>query len=357
MVKFTLIFLCMTGFLSISDCWGQAPSKAGTHSLKNHLTLSLVSTVRVPSEPAGMFVEPLQCDADDHLYLRTYSDGLPSIRKLNPKGERISIFQPTVAPDLKVDFAGYFSVAPDGDVYQLIAAHEQVTRYVLHYTADGNYKSKAKLETRFRWQPKQVAAFASGNLLVTGLEADQDINNPAMWPFTGIFSPDGTLLKEVVLQDDEDIHSAAAAGDVRFSPPEAPSNNPAVGRGAMETAADGNIYLMRWLSPAVFSVISPGGAVLRRFTVDPGDPDYMPAGMHIAGGNIAVLFFQPQLNRKLLKVVDLEGHELATYDEPLLDGKPTLGLAFACYSLNPETFTFLVTTRDQMLGLQVAQPR
>jgi hypothetical protein len=54
----------------------------------------------------------------------------------------------------------------------------------------------------------------------------------------------------------------------------------------------------------------------------------------------------------ILKVVDLEGHELATYDV----GTPDLGIAFVCFA-PPEKFTFLTKTPDNFLGFSVAEPR
>jgi hypothetical protein len=125
----------------------------------------------------------------------------------------------------------------------------------------------------------------------------------------------------------------------------------------MELGPDGNAYLMRWLSPAFFYVISETGKVVREFAVDPGDPDYMPVAMHVSGRSIAVLFFQSQTRQKLVKVVDLDGREQATFGEGTDDGKPTLGLAFACFTQKPDRFTFLTETEDNRLALQIAEPR
>ena len=58
-----------------------------------------------------------------------------------------------------------------------------------------------------------------------------------------------------------------------------PFGNRAIELGLMEAGNDGNLYLMRRLSPAILSAISPAGEVIRRFTVDPGEADYMPTGL------------------------------------------------------------------------------
>jgi hypothetical protein len=253
----------------------------------------------------------------------------------------------------------YFAVSENSELYQLVFPHE-ITRYVYVYKSDGTYKSAIKLQPGFPWQPSTMAVFPSGNLLISGLEYDHDRKNSVMWPFTGIFGSDGVLLKEVKLEDDDAIHDMALSGDQRVSSFTNPSANHAVEFSKMEAGADGNIYLMRWLTPAIFYAISPGGEVVRRFTVDPGDQDYQPTDMHVSGNVIAVVFFQPQSKETRMKVVDLEGQEIATYDAVKVEGKPKpepLGVAFACYTANPGRFVFLSAGDDNILQFLVAEPR
>ena len=79
--------------------------------------------------------------------------------------------------------------------------------------------------------------------------------------------------------------------------------------------------------------------------------------MHIAGRRIAILFREAQTHKQLVKVVDLEGSEVATYSDEVVNGRSRLGLAFACYTDSPERLTFLGTTDDNKLQLKVAEPR
>jgi len=311
--------------------------------------------MKINSEFAEVFLEPLRCDADGNLYLRTDPSGVGAIHKLNGKGEQVALFEPT-STDIKIDFPASFAIAPDGIVYQLIIAHE-ITRYVFAYNRDGSVKSQIKLQKPgLAFFPSTIAVFTNGDLLLSGLEHDKDRNNQVMWPFTGIFSPDGTLRRELTLKDDLSIHDMAASGDPKVTSPESPSGNRAVSLGAVETGADGNVYLMRRLSPAIFYAISPGGSV-RRFEVDPGQQDFLPSAMHVVGNRIAILFWQPQTHEEILKVVDLQGREIATYDEAAeKDGGHALGLAFICYTTTPERFTFLETMDDNKLGLITATP-
>jgi hypothetical protein len=228
------------------------------------------------------------------------------------------------------------------------------------YKSDGSYKSLIKLQPGFAWIPSTLAVFASGNLLVSGLEYDKN-EKRFVWPFTAIFSSDGTLLKEVKLEDDDTLRDMAASGDSRVSSSTNPSSNFAIEFGQSQAASDGNVYLMRWVTPTIFYALSPGGGVVRRFLVDPGDENFKPAEMHVAGSRIAVLFYHPQTGELLMKIVDLEGHEIATYDQAKVNGKPTtndaLGSAFACYTDDPQRFTFLTTGDGQKLELRAAEAR
>jgi hypothetical protein len=361
-VRFLLI--CIFSVTPLVICRAQSssvpkkpPEKKGGPPPSGHLVP--VQTVLTAPELAGELDNPLTCDSDGNLYLQSEHYGVSGIRKLNLKGERTAIFQPNGNPDLKIEGVGYFALEPNGELYQLVFPHE-LARYVIVYKSDGTYKSAIKLQAGFPWMPATLAAFPSGDLLVSGLEYDRDTQNGAMWPFTGIFSSDGTLLKEVKLEDDDELRELAASGDARVTSATNPQENRAIEFGQMQTAADGNVYLMRWITPTIFYAISSGGAVIRRFTVDPGDESYRPAAMHIAGNRIALLFFQPQTMEKRMKIVDLEGREIATYDELRVDGKPKYGLlgtAFACYTENPQRFTFLSTGDDSRLELRTAEAR
>lgn len=312
------------------------------------------SPMQQSPEPAESFGLPLVCDGDGNLYVRTAPDGIQAVHKLNSKGEKTALFLAN-SPTIKVDAGGSFAVTPDGNFYQLVFAHE-ITRYVFVYGKDGSPKSEIKLQPGFAFTPYKIAVFPNGDLLVSGLEYDKDPKNRAMWPFTGIFSPDGILRKELTLEDDQQIHDMGASGDPMVSPPDMPSLNYAVVRGEAEAAGDGNVYLMRRLSPAIFYAISPGGSI-RRFTVDPGRNDVVPESMHISGNRIAILFWEPQTHEQLMKVIDLEGRALATYYEPApKEGERPLGLGFACYLQNPERFIFLEETENGGLGLLTATP-
>ena len=336
--------------------FGQSSAKPKQTEAKQQAVkhLTVVQTAK-SSEIAGEFVPPLRCDNDGDLYMKTEPFGVSGIRKLNPKGEPVGLFQPSSVTDLQVAIAYYFDLDTNGEVYQLADTKEPPT-YVIIFKSDGSYKGRIKLDTDFLWHPAALAVFpSSGGLLLTGQEYDQD-RSAAKWPFTGIFSSNGALVKEITLEDDDAIHEMGVKGDRRVTGAVAPSNNHAVGFSQMQAADDGNVYLMRWLSPAIVYAVSPAGEVLRRFKVDSGDDNYRPEAMHISGNRMAIVFFQPQTMRKLMKVVDMEGRELATY-ETSSPSNTELGGAFACYSSNPERFTFLSVGDDDQLEIKIAEAR
>jgi hypothetical protein len=362
-----LLGVCFFGVLVL----GQAASKprppqssktlppteaAATKSVDGHLVR--VQTITTPSEMVTWFYSPLRCDNDGNLYLPLEVTDMPAIRKLNQKGERVALYEANKAPDFKVDLAPWYAVDPEGGDLYLLAEPHELSRYVFAYKSDGTFKSAVKLQPGFPFFPTRIAVFPSGQFLIAGEEYDAD-RTAVMWPFTGIFSSDGRLLKELELEDDKTLRNMAASGDTRVTLPENPQANLAINYGSLEMGNDGNGYLMRWTNPTVFYAISAGGQVVRRFTVDPGDSGYRPRGFHIAKNRIAIFFWDKQSNDTLMKVVDLEGHEIATYDEPkgARAGNSGLGLSFACYTENPTRFMFLGADDDRRLQFWIAEPR
>jgi hypothetical protein len=352
-----VVFLLTCSFC----CWAQQPESTQPSSAeagKSPPVLHLMPMQTVSStEIATGFRAPFQCDADGNLYLLSDRMGVTAIRKLNSKGELATLFEPALNSELKLAATAYFAVTEDGEVYALVFAKTEMARYVVVFKSDGSYKNKIKLDPGFPWIPTAMAVFPNGTLLVTGQEYDFKTNQP-MLAFTGIFRSDGKLLKELSLEDDDAIHDLAKSADPRVISSSVPNSNRAVAWGQINAAKDGNLYIMRWLSPAIFYAVSPGGDVMRRFTVDPGNPDYRPIHMHISGNRIAVLFYEPQTFETIMKIVDLEGHELATYNELMENGKPkpdALGAAFACYTQQPERFTFLGGDNEHKIQLKIAE--
>ncbi|MGA9390090.1 MAG: hypothetical protein WBV69_06550 [Candidatus Sulfotelmatobacter sp.] len=368
MRRFIVGLFCTLCLLPGALLWGQSSAPAATSkatkpkSKETQATagrLEVLETIVAQGQVANSF-SYLNCDHDGNIYFSSDVYGTSAVHKLNPKGQEVALFRPNGNPDLKtIDAFGKFVIAEDGGLSLLVFPHE-IDRYVNVYKPDGSFKSTIKLQPGFPWMASVLAVFPQGNLFVSGLEYNHDRTNPARWPFNGIFSTSGTLMKEVKLEDDETLHDLAAAGDKRVTSPTVPLANHSIEFSQAELARDGNVYLMRWTDPAIFYAISPGGEVVRRFTVDPGDSGYDPLVMHVSGSRIAVLFFQSQTTEVLLKVVDLEGHNIATYHESKADADSqprSLGLGFACYTENPERFTFMSSGDDGQLQFLIAEAR
>jgi hypothetical protein len=297
----------------------------------------------------------LACDADGNIYLESENAGAP-IRELSPKGETVASFVLSADPDVDVYGSGPYAMSADGELYTWVGNRKDGMFYVLVFGQDGTYKKKIKLDPGFPWIPGPFAVFGNGNLLMTGQEYDQDVWKP-MLPFTAIFRSDGKLLKELSFEDDDRIHKMTMERDPMITSPRAPTDNRAVAFGHVQPAKDGNLYVMRWLSPAVVYAVSPGGDVLRRFTIDPSNNKMMPIGMHVSGNRIAILFRDGGMRTQIMRVVDLDGKELATYNADGTDPKAPLGAAFACYSSKGERFSFLSTDEHDRILLRIAVPR
>lgn len=317
-----------------------ASEKAKVSSSGENLHLTIMKTVVSPTETTNG-IGDRQCDSDGNLYLGTDTAIYPGIRKLNSKGELVASFKPNTNPDVKIYGAGKFFVTSDGEVYQWVGEQDSFSRYALIFKNDGTYKSNIKFDPGFAWTPATIAVFPHGEILMTGQQFAKvnGIAQPAI-PFTGIFSTDGRLLKRLDLEGDGQVKDAALASK---APPTAIPSDHTITWGHLASASDGNIYVMRYVSPAAIYAISPGGEVVQKFTVDPGSASLMPQDIRISGNRIAIFFWDLNSHTKIMKVVDLEGHEIATYDDQPSDRKsqPVPLIALGCYAATPEHFTFV----------------
>lgn len=328
-----------------------AEAKEATAASKVRLTA--VESVVSKTETATGFGQ-LTCDNDGNVYMGPDDPGAP-IRKINAKGELVTSFKPRANPDIDVYAEGHYAVTPDGEVYVHVESETAPHRFILVFKSDGSYSTTIKPETGFSMVPSTIAIFPNGNLLMTGNKLDRN-SKLFIVPFTGIFRSDGKLLKEITLEQNESLPDTSAMKDLKPGQPLPIISNRAVAWGHTEPAKDGNIYIMRWGSPASFYAISPGGEVVKRFTVDPGSSAYDPYHMHISGNRIAVQFSNKSFDQ-IIKIVDLDGQELETYEiSPTDRQKEQLGV-FACYTMRPERFTFLISDTDYKLKVNQVEAR
>lgn len=334
---------------------GAKTSDAKEIAPPSKIRLTAVERFVSKSESAFYFAEP-SCDGDGNLYLGPGNNG-DAIRKFNSKAELVASFKPEANPDTEVLGVGRYTVTPDGELYVPVGSKSSIFWRILAFKADGSYSTNIKPEVAIPVQPATITVFANGNILMTGTKLDRN-SKMFIIPFTGIFRSDGKLLKEVTLEQDERLPDTSAMRNLQAGQAVPVITNRAVEWSQAEPAKDGNIYIMRWASPADFYAVSPGGEVVKRFKLDPGADYYNPEQMHIAGNRIAVMFWHTSSDR-MMKIVDLDGQELATYEiNPATDMPKSEPLGvFACYTLGPERFTFLANDKDLKLTVKQVEAR
>ncbi len=346
----TLLLATLLGFAKSQEA-SRAP-KEDASAEESVQEIQVVEIISVESELGGIFADPLKCDSEGNVYMRGYDAvqrmRMP-IRKFDTqKGVRVATFALDSVPELEFESGGQFFASSDGQLHWLGATRSD--RSVLTFAKDGTFKSKTKLEFGKPFIPYQLAAFSSGEFLISGMKPEGSGPGGVKKPFTGIFDAGGKLVKRVSLQDDDAIHEAAQRGDSNYTNELHPGRtNRTVSMGAVVGSSDGNVYLMRRTSPAIIYAVSAAGSVVRRMSVDPGDPLMLPVGMQGAEGKLAIMFWDRATKESLFKVVETHtGDVVATYRGKHL-------LAFTCYSL-PQRFTFL-TTRKGKLAFDHAEPR
>jgi len=339
-----------------SALYGQSPAKKPAPASSRSLVLTAAKELK--SVPAGMLVLPERCDGSGNLYLWLYSQD-QGIKKIDSDGKEVATIPNGEIPDVPHPKLHSFNVDGSGNVYLLASARPapgKVGRYVLLFDSKGQFKSMAKVDPGFDWLPAFVAAFSSGDLLVSGARLKLDSGERTRRPFTGIFSSDGTFRKEVTLPDDQKLHDVGESGDPHLISAVNPESNGAFSFGSAETGSDGNIYLMRASNPPIVYAISPGGEVTKRFVVDLGeDAGFSPLEpLHVLGSRIAIFFHNNNSGAGEIKIVNSgDARTEATYITPA-GGEAGPGLA--CWTA-PDRFTFIGEADDGYVSVRYFEPR
>jgi hypothetical protein len=324
------------------DCSLFAQSKTPTHAIAlpvQAIALRETSRKSIASEMGGAFMFPARCDADGNLYIRKFATDRPllgPIIKVDPEGKRVALFDPVAVSQLKLDRADAFSPAPDGGLYQIAAvgaANPQI--YVLHFSSDGSPSTPTPLDADF--QPFQFAAFANGNLLVSGFQRDLQNKSDPGRPYTAVFSADGRVLAQLSLEPPPELHHAPPQSTVKPAISGSRTATPTLDLSDAEPGLDGNIYALRRSSPALIYVISSAGKILRTLKIKSPAHEVMPNTFHVSANRVAVSFWHDNTNTQTLVVTDAQtGRHIATYSDA-----GALGPSFACYAADEEVFTFL----------------
>ena len=300
--------------------------------------LKIKSTLRT-AIPVKAFLGQMVCDSQENLYLRTFDGQFLSqektlrapIQQLERNGTITKQFAVSEAGSELG--AGPFFVAVDGQVSQIAWAAGQKRLQLIVFSRNGDLTEKVEIESEI--EPYQVARYRSGEILLTGLEFKADMNKP----FTGLFSPNGKLIREISFAEDHQLEDSATRGDEDFTSPNSPyQGNLAVEYGDIAAGTDGNIYLMRRTSPTLIYAISRSGRIIRHLSINPQQADFLPVTMKAARGKLAILYESKHRTERFIMVTDFRGKELKRYTVSNM-----LGAGLGCYA-SPD---FLFVTSAQ----------
>ena len=305
----------------------------------NEMTGQLaVDTTTKVDEFAPSLVVPAKCTLAGDISVRVSGAGHGPILKIARDGSHIVRVTIDTVPGLLEGRIYDFAVGILGDVYVLARDNREQT-YIVHFTSDGQYTSKQVLDLRL--QPRQIAVFRSGQLLIAGLhepaEGEEGINAK---PFIGIFSDSGKLLKEISLTKDVEPK-------VGTSPQRQGEKQTTVDRAYEQAtvlssavaAEDGNIYLMRHTAKGPVFVVSPSGTIARRIELSPPTDSELSA-IQVGSGRIAAEFLklQPKSDQIESVIVDVLNAQTGEKEAEYSHSDFHIGSAFACYAHNDFTF-------------------
>jgi len=243
----------------------------------------------------------------------------------------------------------------DGGIARLVWSRDGMS--LARFTAEGKLESRTQLDGPAHpiILPHQLAAFPSGEILVSGLENCR--SRRCIGPFksfTAIYDQGGHLLKRLAIPEDDEIDAAAEIGDSRYA--SGPMfGNRAVSGGKIRLGDDGNVYLMRRTSPATVYVISSSGDLVRTVKIQPPRDGWSSVDMQVSGERIALEFSDCSAARcegSIFSVANaVSGEKLAAYADDAGFG------AFACFASAPERFTFLTVSKDNVLQVISAEAK
>jgi hypothetical protein len=332
-----------TPALLLAGACGLAPMLCAQQSAEMRAASIQTTRVELPLSHPSQMIDRAACDREGNIYARVWAgddssiDQLP-VQEITPDGRLTRNFRAAEAFQ-KTDLAKGVFASDAGDIYQVARIEEGI--YAVKFAKDGSALSTVKLEADGRLvDPWQLAVFKTGGYLVSGLTGEDHRT-----PYTAVFDANGKLVRKVYEPEDEDARRKAASGDEGYTHSNA--GNRFVGLGDVASAEDGNVYLLRGISPALVYVVSPTGQVVRKLHIDAGDSDFAARSIKSYAGRLAIGFQGPT---NLVLVTDLEGKTIASYT--MGRHKPDLP-ALACF--NSSGFTFATVYAEKGLYLLKAK--
>ncbi len=307
----------------------------------------------------------LQCDSEGNLFILAHSAEDSSkdyMLKVSPHGEETRQIDPRAVAELHgFRISTVFTPGPHGEIFLFTSKNvsegtspqgvrsqatgekeREAEVYIASFDRGGNLISNAKLD--YQVEPKAIAAFNSGELLVAGVVSSfkQDSESERQEPFAGIFSRDGLLLQTVNLakstqtpQEGSNTQDGGADSEGLDT-----TNMPRAG-----SADNGSVYLMqRQLQGPVFLLISSEGKVLH--TIKISSPERAKLrDVRFAQGKLVAAFMRTiklpgnpkgvlATDSEIFQILNIEnGEKIREYERR----RPFLG-NLACYASDALTF-------------------
>ena len=228
-------------------------------------------------------VFPLKCDDQGNVYFRfsARGPGKFDVVKIAPDGAQKAIYTYSGIQDLRNDTLLADSVGKHGEMYELLSAPDHRV-LLLRFSEDGQLDNTDELDAPAPFTAPQLDVLPNGTLFVSGTLVGDKTGQRAGQPVNAFYDGSGRWLKEIRLKKDSGLLKQSLKAPDRTG-----SQNRAVHFGRTAVGDDGNLYVMRAESPAVVYVVSSGGKVERRLTVQPPAKGAVPFALLAHGGRVA----------------------------------------------------------------------
>jgi len=283
-------------------------------------------------------LDSVKCNADGDLFVRFFHIALlvEPITKIKLSGATDALFSIGSDPENRNASMVDFSPTEAGGLDALILGPPGVK--IVRFSKDGRFDSSIPVDLGFAADLTQLVSLPGGNFFLSGTVTTKSEGRESGDPVNLIVDAQGRVLRDLRLPKDERPDQKANAKDAHDEA------NPAVAHGRALLGEDGNIYIMRSVSPALFFVVSPAGTLVRKFGISAPIPKSVPRMFAVAKGRMAVEFYrgaegkQPQ--KIVYRVVNAgDGRYVADYST--LPGRG----GWACFS--GDDFTFLGAENEQ----------
>ncbi len=267
-------------------------------------------------------VFPLKCDDDGNGYFRFPSPGVYfDVARISPDGSQKATYRFSDDPDLKGSSVQDFAIGEGGTVYELVRDNGY---FIAEFSRDGKLERKTKLVSKAPLNLSQLAALPAGSFFVSGSLVGDKAGRGAGKPFNAIFDSNGNLVRRISFKNDAQSGKSPKAAD------RVGDSNPGTYYGQILFGSDGNLYVMRAVSPAIVYVLSPSGNLVRTLRIQTSIKNARPFALMMEGGQLAVEFDVPDatdVSDAIIRVVD------ALTGQTIVDYRTTRQLSsVACYT-------------------------